>query len=551
MKKICLLLFGILCFFTANTVKANTLEGINTTVEIDANGNGHVTEIWNLNADEGTESYHSFGNMTNRAIKDFTVTRDGQVYNNVSRWNVNWSKAQKDNKNGINYTSNGLELCWGIDYGFHVYTIKYTIENLVWQYDDNQILYFNFLPKDMNPAPKTFNLTIKGNNLKNIKYSSYGFYSTNTFKNGQITFKSNKQMNSNEYVVALVGFPNGTFTPTVTKIGTYEDIANEALKGAKLNENKPGILRDLTFTIQLFILIGGGALLVFVLVMTVQARDRYDETEFIIPNDINNFRDIPFNKDIIEAYFIGCRKNIMQKENLLAAILLKWIKEHKIEMVPTEGGIFDFNKNDNYYIDLKNLEKCDNSLEDTLKEYLKNAGDENKVTPKQFKKWCSKNYQEMNKWFDDVFKESRRKLIDQGYIIETTENYIKNKTRKVYKLTSKLAEEFIKLKGLKKFLEDMTIIDEKKAIEVHMWDEYLIFAQGLGIADKVAKQFKDFHPTEYNQNINYYNTYMFVHAFSVSSVNAARNASSAASSGGSFSGGGMSSGGFSSGGGVR
>lgn len=97
----------------------------------------------------------------------------------------------------------------------------------------------------------------------------------------------------------------------------------------------------------------------------------------------------------------------------------------------------------------------------------------------------------------------------------------------------------------------MTIIDEKKAIEVHMWDEYLIFAQSFGIADKVAKQFKDFHPVEYNDNMIYYNNYIWINTFTLSSISAARNAASAASSGGSFSGGGMSSGGFSSGGGVR
>ena len=37
----------------------------------------------------------------------------------------------------------------------------------------------------------------------------------------------------------------------------------------------------------------------------------------------------------------------------------------------------------------------------------------------------------------------------------------------------------------------MTLIDEKKAIEVHVWDEYLIFAESLGIADKVANNLKN------------------------------------------------------------
>lgn len=549
MKKIYLILFSVLCFFTFGTAKANTLDSINTTVNIDENGNGHVTEIWKLNADEGTESYHSFGNMKDREITDFTVARDGQTYNNVSTWNVEWSKSQKYNKNGINHTNNGLELCWGIEYGMHTYVVNYTIKNLVWQYDNNQVLYFTFLPKDMNPSPNLFSLTIKGSqNFSDVKYSSYGFNSTNTINNGQINFKSNGKMTSNEYVVALVGFPNGTFTPTITKSGTYEDVANEALQGAKLNEKQTFI--DTILPIIFFVLFAG--VIILIIVLTARAQDRYDETEFIIPKEINNFRDIPFNKDVMQAYFIGQRKKIMKQENIMGAILLKWIKQNQIMMVPTEGGILDFNKNDNYYLDLTSLQKADNKAEEELKNILLTAADENKhLTPKEFKKWCQRHYKKVNNWLDNLSTVSKKLLIDNNFIKQTEENYTKNKTRKVYKFTPQLAEEFIKLKGLKQFLEDMTIIEDKKAIEVHMWDEYLIFAQGFGIADKVAKQFKDFHPTEYNDNMSYYNNYIWINTFSLNSISAARNAASAASSGGSFSGGGMSSGGFSSGGGVR
>ena len=69
MKKIYLIIFSFLCLFSFNfIVKANELKSIDTTVYIDPNGNGHVTEVWQLDADEGTESYHSFGNMTDREI---------------------------------------------------------------------------------------------------------------------------------------------------------------------------------------------------------------------------------------------------------------------------------------------------------------------------------------------------------------------------------------------------------------------------------------------------------------------------------------------------
>ena len=61
----------------------------------------------------------------------------------------------------------------------------------------------------------------------------------------------------------------------------------------------------------------------------------------------------------------------------------------------------------------------------------------------------------------------------------------------------RMHEEAVKLAGLKKFLLEFSRIDEKGAIEVKMWDEYLIFAQIFGIADKVSKQFKKLYPDRY------------------------------------------------------
>ena len=42
----------------------------------------------------------------------------------------------------------------------------------------------------------------------------------------------------------------------------------------------------------------------------------------------------------------------------------------------------------------------------------------------------------------------------------------------------------------------MSLMNEKEAIEVNLWDMYLIYAQIFGIADKVAKQFKKLYPNE-------------------------------------------------------
>ena len=147
---------------------------------------------------------------------------------------------------------------------------------------------------------------------------------------GEVVLKSKGNMSSNEYVVALIGFPNNTFNLDVTKSGTYDNVVDEALEGAKLNESKSfwNTFIPIVLTASIF------GLVIFALVQASKSKDRIDKTEFIIPKDINNFRDIPFDKDVLKAYYVGKEESIMKEENIMGAIILKWIKEKKIEMVP-------------------------------------------------------------------------------------------------------------------------------------------------------------------------------------------------------------------------
>ena len=117
-----------------------------------------------------------------------------------------------------------------------------------------------------------------------------------------------------------------------------------------------------------------------------------------------------------------------------------------------------------------------------------------------------------------------------------------------------LYEDSKKLYGLKLFLEEFSKIDTKEAIEVKLWDEYLMFAYLFGIADKVAKQFKNLYP-EYIESLDNidFDTIIFLNTISARSVSAANSARSRAESyssgGGGFSSGGGGGGSFGGGGG--
>ena len=123
--------------------------------------------------------------------------------------------------------------------------------------------------------------------------------------------------------------------------------------------------------------------------------------------------------------------------------------------------------------------------------------------------------------------------IPKSIIYQTHDDTIYNDSKELY--------------GLKLFLQEFSRIDTKEVLEVHIWDEYLMFAYLFGIADKVAKQLKNLYPetlnNPYDDTYFDYNTVLFINNISTRSVSAASSARAAAES---YSGGG---GGFSSGGG--
>lgn len=62
----------------------------------------------------------------------------------------------------------------------------------------------------------------------------------------------------------------------------------------------------------------------------------------------------------------------------------------------------------------------------------------------------------------------------------------------LYKIpTDKYAQDQKELLGLWKYLKDYSLIKDRYPIELSIWNEYLVFASLFGIADKVAKEFKE------------------------------------------------------------
>lgn len=567
-------------------------------VYINPEGVAEITEVWEANLTQGTEGYKPYGNLGNCKITNFSVSDDsGITYTNLSNWDSNKSFDSKIHKCGIINKSDRIELCWGISkYGNTIYTLKYNITNFVNQYSDSQGVYFSLMPKEMEQSPKSVVITIHSDKQfteKNSQIWAFGHKGGNiNFQNGNIVMNSNGILNSSSYMTALIKIENGMFYTTNKVSKTFNAIYDEAMSDVPENE-KAGNKDDKEITsLSVILSVLGGIIflplsllmnpIVWIILVAIlvykKGNHKFKTIEKLdfgpdgknLPNekDIDYYRDIPCNKDLYRAYWIISEYGIKEKSNvLLGAILLNWIKEGKAYITKTKKGLFSF-KDNNYSIDLNRISEGKNKVEDELIKVLKEAsGDNGILEAKEFEKWCKNHYSYFENWNQKVMDYGTNLLQEEG-IITTTETTEENKgfikgTRTIVTkhVNPSMKEEAIKLLGLKKFLLDYSMIEQRQAIEVHLWEEYLIFAQLFGIAEKVEEQFSKIYPEFKEQsriNIEYTTIYtrqmveIGMRAAEKARERAERRESYSSGGGGSsYSGGGSSARGSSSGGGFR
>ena len=113
-------------------------------------------------------------------------------------------------------------------------------------------------------------------------------------------------------------------------------------------------------------------------------------------------------------------------------------------------------------------------------------------------------------------------------------------------LTQKGINEHAKWKGLKKYMQDFSMLDKREIPEIVIWEKFLVYATAFGVADKVLKQLKMVYPNMDEQlGMSHYGyMYLMLHtdfsnSFSHAITTSMSSAySSATGGGGGFSGGG-------------
>lgn len=573
MKKFILSFILMMLVFTS-VVNANLINSITMDIYIDENGDADVTEVWNCTTNQGTESYHPYYNLgeseiTNLQVKD----EDGVTYTPVSYWNVNGGFESKKYKCGINEISDGVELCWGIsEYGRKTYTVSYEISNFVVSLLDSQMSYWTLMPHNFSNTIGNIEITVRADKKfeDTLDVWGYGEYGAPAYVyDGVVKMHSDGSMTSDEYKVLLIKFPMGTFNTSVSLNNSFDYYLNMADEGSVkyVDENdfdynygykEPSLLEKIfNFILGLIMFLLPVGIVVAIassiehMTITKEQRKMIKEAPY--------YRDIPCEKNIFKMFYVAFTTGQMKrKTDVMGAVILKWLKEKKISLRKEETGIFK-NKEETCVIFDKNMaHEIINEYEKKLYILMYEASKDGVLEKKELERWCSRNYQTILGWFDKVLEEEKKNLLGDYSLYRTEEGKVLKKKR--IHFTDNLIQEAINISGLKKYLNDYTLIDKREAIEVELFEEYLMFAQLVGIADKVAKEFKDLYPevieaSSYQSydNIIFLNTTM--HRGITSANTAKSRAESYSSGGGGFSsgggGGGSFGGGSSGGGGFR
>ena len=69
---------------------------------------------------------------------------------------------------------------------------------------------------------------------------------------------------------------------------------------------------------------------------------------------------------------------------------------------------------------------------------------------------------------------------------------MKNGKGRIYKRTKKGQEINRKLEGLKNYLKDYSMLDEREAKELELWDEYLIYSVMFGHNQKIIEEYEKY-----------------------------------------------------------
>ena len=280
---------------------------------------------------------------------------------------------------------------------------------------------------------------------------------------------------------------------------SFETVKDRAFEGSDYEEDVT--LGDILITLAVILVIG----IFIVLIAVIAAKVRKAKLNKRM-NGVNYFRDAPNGGNLNATHRLGLCSELCKEDTLLGAYLLRLISQGCLESTEESPDA------ETVMLRLCRAPHSGNEYDDTLYTILEAAaGADGVLQPLELEQFCERNDTPLIRFMDSCERNGLQTLIRGGCLKGALCENIKS-------LTKKGQQELDEVLGLKRFLLDFSLIQERGVKETVIWQDYMVYALLLGIADKLAPQIRELYPEaipqldQYQRYINYtgyYNSLMY------------------------------------------
>ncbi len=501
-KTVILAAFVFMLFCTA--FASNNVTEISIDVTVRDDGSAYIVQTWQGTFYEGTENYIPI-NTENISVTDFKVSDKNGAYTYAENWDVDLSFEQKVRKCGIVETTDGIELCFGIsEYGENRYAIEYVVEDFIKSYSDYDGTNFMFVNPDMSTFPTDGHIKITIQNgielsEDNAGIWAFGYDGYIEFQNGSVNAYTSSPLTGDNSMIVMLRLNKGIIYPQTNIDQSFENVKDEAFEGSDYGYDYYEETEEATLfetILGFIILFGFWGGIIWILSFLVKRKKAIKK----FAKECGYFRDVPNGGQIEVSHYLAQNFDVSgEKSLIIGALILSMINKGSIEpQIDESVGFFGKVKES---VNLKLVQEPDTPAELMLYNLLiLSAGEDGILQEKELEKYAYKHPEQINKFVDNTADIGEQTFINSGGFTGGAGNCIKD-------LSDKGKTELSEVIGLKKYLDEFTLIAEREIGETVIWKDYLIYATLFGIADKVIEQFKKVYPEKipeietYNRNV--------------------------------------------------
>ncbi|OCA95418.1 DUF2207 family protein [Actinobaculum suis] len=581
------LVAAFLIITTAPVAGASEIYTIDIDAEIQADGSAIITDTRTFEATEGTEHYISIGSLRDSDVHSLSVVLDGQPLTDIGDWDVNASRREKAGKSGVVDTGDGYELSFGFgEYGRHTAVMTYTVTNFVYTLSDGaQTVFWQFLPRNMTDT-KFVSISLRNtvgvtHTHENTRIWGFGYEGESVITTNSLRLATSKPITSNNHMTMLAIFPEPLFTSNGNRPEDTESLIKRAKEGSDWEDSNPlNVDSNDLFSKAITVI---GAVVIFGILgyvgraFLVAFGTCYGRSGQGRQSVLTVGQEPPEPKASIGEKSLTTARS--QTSIPCAAMRYQTSPPHYYSSGFTKAHFAKCNTKQDGCSNAKKQPSpsctCPNCIP-TSKPHTGTSSSEPRATTASYNAKKSKNSLVRTppkspngkprhsiipanaRSNSDCARSSRKK--ERVFFI----NYIKKEfplTQAGKELTQAGKDMRNKIDGFKNYLRDFSLLNERTASNVLLWDAYMIWAGYLGIAEEVAKQFNitdpayaqqtSISPTAVATGTYFSNRMDSVYTDATTSSSSSSSSSSSGRGGSSSVGGGSGSSGGGSGGGIR